>query len=176
MQHRAADKLHVVVHHIPCNLVAAGHPVVLVVGFVALDVHAVAGGAEVAVVVGGGHLHHLVLGKSASRLLDHRESLGQDGVEHFLRLLIRCLLEMFNALVQFLFLFDRHVILVLDTFFQLSQLGLFRLYLLADTLLEFEGFGSQLVIGQLMNLRIRLEARIQVGFHLFEVSVGLSAE
>ena len=78
---------------------------------------------------------------------DHRESLRQDGVKHLLRLLIRCLFEMFNALVQLLLFFDRHVILVLDTLFQLCQLCLLRLYLLADTLFEFEGLGAQLVVG-----------------------------
>ncbi len=58
MQHRAADELHVVMHHIPGSGVAARHPGVLPLGIVALYRHIVVRGAQVAVLFCGLHPYH----------------------------------------------------------------------------------------------------------------------
>ena len=172
----AADELHVVVDHIPRNLVAAGHPVVVVVGLVALDIHAVESGTEVAVVVSRSHLHNLVLGEAASRFLNYRECLGKYLIEHFLCFVVRDFFEVLDMFVDFLFLAHGHIILLLDTLAQLCELGFLRLNFLAYALLEFEGLCTEPVVGKLVDLRIGLKAGVEIGFHLLEVAVGLSAE
>ncbi len=172
VQHHAANQLHVVVHHVPCNHVAAGHPMVLVNGFVlpvvaGYDAHAVALHGQRAVVVGGGHHHLLVLGKAACRLFHHAEGFGQYVVQHFLRLVIRLLLKFVYLLVYLLLLGHGHVIFLLDAQPQGAQLLLLGLHLFANALLELYGLGTQLVVSQFLNLGINLQCGIEERFHLF---------
>ena len=82
VEHHTADQLHIVVHHVPCHHVAAGHPAVLVDGLVAVDSDEVlALQGQLAVGLGGRHLDSLVVGEAAGSLLDHGEHLGQRGVK-----------------------------------------------------------------------------------------------
>ena len=56
MKHDAADKLYVVVDHVPSHLVSTCHPVVVVDGFAVVDFNEVfALGGEFAVEIGRGH-------------------------------------------------------------------------------------------------------------------------
>ena len=76
VQDGAAEELHVVVNHVPLRLVAAGHPVVVVDGLVALDVHEVMAGSQFAVEVGGRHLHVGVVGEALGGALHDGEGHG----------------------------------------------------------------------------------------------------
>ena len=53
MQHHAAKELHVVVHHVPCNSVARGQPLILPNGGIAIEFHGVDFSGHFAVPVGG---------------------------------------------------------------------------------------------------------------------------
>ena len=55
MEHRTSEELNVEVYHVPLQVVAACHPVVVVDGLVALNVHEVVRGGEVAVEIRRGH-------------------------------------------------------------------------------------------------------------------------
>ena len=84
-QHDAAEELHVVVYHFPLQVVAAGHPVVLVDGLLAFDAHEVVRGGEFAVEVGGRHFDFFVLREAASRVLHDGEGFGhhlREGLFH----------------------------------------------------------------------------------------------
>ena len=86
MEHHAAEELHVVVHHLPFQVVAAGCPVVVVDGLVAIDgdkvLARVAG--QFAVEVVGRDDGLLVLCEAACRLLDDGIDLGHHLVEGLL--------------------------------------------------------------------------------------------
>ena len=181
VEHDAADELDVVVDHVPGDHVAARHPLVLIDGLVLPvvagdDVDAVAFDGQFAVVVGGGDDHLAVFGEAASRFLDDAEGLGQNVVEDFLSLVVGIFLQFVDALVDFLFLVDGHVVLFLDALAQGGQFVLLGLDLLADALLELDGFGAELVVGEFLNLGINLKGGVEVGFDLFQVAVGLGAE
>ena len=110
MQHHAAEELHVVVHHVPLCVVAAGNPVVLVDSLVALDAHKVLRGGEFAVEVGGGHGDFLVLREAACRFLHDGEGIGQCGVEGFLEAFEHFLFEFVYLVEDDFAVFDRRVL------------------------------------------------------------------
>ena len=84
MQDGTADELHVIMDHVPGDLIAAGDPVVLVYGGVAFDMYEVVIDTEVTVELGGGHLDELVLRETACSGLHDGESLRKDLVEALL--------------------------------------------------------------------------------------------
>ncbi len=181
VEHHAADELHVVVDHVPCDHVAAGHPLVLVDGLVLAvgagdDVDVVALHGELAVVVGGGDDDFAVLGKAASGLLHYAKSLGKNLVQHLLGLVVRLLLQLVDTLVELLFLGHGHVVFLFDALAQGGQFVLLGFHLFADALLELDGLGTQLVVVQFLNLGINLKCGIEEGFHLLQVAVGLGAK
>ena len=94
MEHGAAEELHIVVDHVPHGLVAAGHPVVVVDGLVALDIDEVVARSQLAVEVGGGDLDVLVVGEALGGALHDGEGHGADLVEDFLEDLQLLLLEL----------------------------------------------------------------------------------
>ena len=98
MQHRATEELHVVVNHVPHGLVAASHPVIVVDGFVAVDVHKVVTSSQFAVEVGGCDHDVLVVGEALSGALDDGESNGTNLIQH----LFKDLQLVFLQLVDFL--------------------------------------------------------------------------
>ena len=84
VEHHAADQLHVVVHHVPFHLVAAGHPFVFIDRLVAVDGDEVLSGAgKLAVGLGGGDFDSVVVFEAASRLLHHGKHFGEHAVEVF---------------------------------------------------------------------------------------------
>ncbi len=95
VQHDAAEELHVVVHHLPFQVVAACRPVVVVDGLVAVDGDEVLAGVggQLAVEVVGRDDGLLVLGEAAGGLLHNGEHLGHHLVQgrlvHFERLFLQ---------------------------------------------------------------------------------------
>ena len=176
VQHHAANDLHIVVHHVPGDFVAAGHPMVLVDGLIALDGDAGVGGGQVAVVVGGGDGHRLVGGEALGGLLHHGEGLGQYLVEHLLSLLVAVLLQVVDALVEALLLVDGHVVFLVDAGAQGGQLGLLGVDGGAYLLLEFDGLGAQAVVVEGCDGGVDGQGGVEEGLHLLQVALALVAE
>ena len=107
----AADQLNVVMHHVPGDFVAAGHPLVVVDSLVAVDGHEVVVCGEVAVEVVGFHNDFRVLGKAAGRRLDDCKSLGKYLVQGLLDGLV-LVLDEFVGFGRQLFLFGYGNVLV----------------------------------------------------------------
>ena len=86
MQGNTAEQLHVVVNHLPFQVVAACRPVVVVDGFVAVDGDEVFRGIgrKVAVEIGRGDDGFFVLGEASSRFLHDAEGDGHHFIEGFL--------------------------------------------------------------------------------------------
>ena len=84
MEHGTTEELHVVVDHVPLQVVTAGHPMVVIDGLVAVDMHKVLGGSQLAVEIVGRYHHFLVLGEAAGGFLHDAEGHGEHFVEgHF---------------------------------------------------------------------------------------------
>jgi len=82
MKHDAADELHAIVHHVPGDFVAAGHPAVLPDGIVAVDAHKFAALAcEFAVESGCFDYDGVAFGEAFGRLAHSCENYGQMVVE-----------------------------------------------------------------------------------------------
>ncbi len=176
VKHHTADELHVVVHHVPRDFVAAGHPVVLVEGAVALDGDGGVGGSEVAVAVGGGDLDGLVLRETLGRLLDDGEGLGQDIIEDLLGLVVRLLLQLVDAFVEAFLLADGHVVLRLDALAHGGQLGLLGLDGQTYLILELQRLGTQLVVAQRRDGGVHRQAGIEERLHGLHVALALVAK
>ena len=106
MEHSAAEKLHVVVDHVPHGLVAAGHPVVVIDGAVAVDVDKVVACSQFAVEVGGSDHDVLIVGEALGSALDNGEGLGANLVEHLLEDLELFLLKLVYLLEDRLAVLD----------------------------------------------------------------------
>ena len=100
----AADELHVIMHHVPFQHIAASHPCVGVYSLVAFYCDVVETGGEFAVHVGGGNFHCLIFGETACCILYDCESLWQ----HFVELDFEDFLDVFfrflYVVVEFLLL------------------------------------------------------------------------
>ena len=85
VEHLTAEELHIVVNHLPFQVVSASRPVVVVDGLVAVDGDEVFGGVggQLAVEVGGRDDGLLVLGKAACGVFHNAESHGHHVVEGF---------------------------------------------------------------------------------------------
>ncbi len=83
VEHNSAEQLHVVMHHVPRNLISAGNPMVLVYCLVAVDAHEVVCGGKLAVKVCGGYGYFLVLCEAACCFAHNGESVGQYLIELF---------------------------------------------------------------------------------------------
>jgi hypothetical protein len=123
--------------------------------------------------VGSGDHHLLVLGKTACRVLDYGESLGKDFVENSLRLVVRDLLKIVDALVELFLLVDGHVVFIFDAFAQGSQLVLLLADLVADSFFEFYCLGTKLVIGKFFDSGIDFQCSFNIGIDLFKVALRL---
>ena len=90
MQHDTTEELHIIVHHIPCDLITAGHPVVVIDRFLADDLNEVIAriGCEVLIHLGSRHLDRLTLRKTMCRRFDDRKSLRQNLLQYFFVLIL----------------------------------------------------------------------------------------
>ena len=173
MQHHAAEELHVVVHHVPFRVVAAGNPMVLVDSLVALDAHKVLRGGEFAVEVGGGHGDFLVLREAACRFLHDGEGIRQCGVEGFLVTLEHFLFEFVYLVEDDFAVFDRRVLNLGveggNLFLDVVGRGL-------NGLLQFLGFAAQAVVGEFFDAFGGFFHFVHPRLYEFHVARGLVAE
>ena len=151
----ATEELHVVVHHVPVDLVAAGCPLVVVDSLVTVDGDEVVLriGSELAVEIGRCHHGVSVLRKAAGGVLDDGESHGHDLVEGFLQLIEHLLVLLVYLVEDRLTLIDRRV-LNLGT--ELGNLFLVRLGSVLHVILYLLALGTELVVGQFLNVRVGL--------------------
>ena len=155
VEHLTTEELHVVVHHFPLQVVAAGCPVVVVVGFVAIDADEVVArvASQLAVEVSGCHHSLFVLGETACRLLNDAESHRHHLVECFL-------IDFEYFLVNLVYLVEDSLTLVDRCFFNLSfELFYLSLLLFGRILhirLDLFCLGAQLVVVESLNLWVSL--------------------
>ncbi len=108
MEYHAADKLHVVVHHIPFYLVAPGKPAVVIYGFVAVNFHEIlSGSGEVAVKLCGGYLYSGACCKTCGSLSECGKYCGEMLVELVLDSVEDVLFMLINLVPEWLTFFKR---------------------------------------------------------------------
>ena len=98
VQHHATEQLHIIVHHVPRDLVAAGHPVVMIDRLVAFYLHEVKPrvSSQITVQLRCGNHQTLVLRETASRRFDDCKSLRK----HLSQLLFIDVLDLFLEFVH----------------------------------------------------------------------------
>ena len=174
MKHRAANELHVVVNHVPRHLIAAGLPVVIVDGFVALYVEeVVAIGSQLAVEVGSCNLDGFVLGKAACCILHN----GKYHRKHVVEFIFYALENLFLEFVDFSP--QRFSFLIIQRFdfgFNACNLVALRFHILLNLLLDSGTACTQLIVRQLLYLGINLLNFTHVGHEFLQVTIALVAE
>ena len=151
VQDGTPEELHVVVHHIPGDLIATSEPVVLIDGHIILDADEVVADAEVAVKVRSLDADLGVLCEAATRALDDGEGLGMDFVEDDLELVEDLLLELVYLGPDSFALIE---LLAFDAGLEFFYLSTFAGYVVADTLTERGGAGTQVVVRQCIDLGV----------------------
>ena len=171
VKHHAAEELHVVVHHVPLDVIASGHPVCGIDGLVAVDGDEVLLGGKVAVEIGSRNHDGVVLGKAACRILHDGEGLGQYLVEFLLDLVV----DTFGRGVYVL----RYLLLVRE-----RSLGQLQLGLLLDDMCLVGGdevgyllhqggaAGAELIVREFLYRRIYLLDLVYVRLYLFAILIG----
>ena len=91
VKYDTTKELHIVVYHLPLQVVATRQPVCGVDSLVALDCNEILAGSQVAVEVVGCNLHSLVLSESASCVLHNGKCLWKNLIENLLNLLVDAL-------------------------------------------------------------------------------------
>ncbi len=175
IEDNAADELDVIMHHVPGNLIAAGHPVVVPDGFVALDLHKVAAlGGQEFIELGSRHLHGLVLGEAAGGALHNGVGLRQELVQDFLDGGI----FVFDEFVAFRS--QRFLFLHGDVFFHLQldfrDAVLEGLLHRSNFVLQRLAVRTELIIGKAVYLRIDGKNLVQDRTDYLHVPVTLAAE
>ncbi len=152
MQDNATDELHIVMHHIPFYEVTAGHPFVGILSFVTHDVYVIEFGGQLAVVVSGRNLHNIILFKAAGGNTHYGKSLGKYLVEHHFYLSCDFFLQLVYFVPIFFLFVDIHLGIILDARLHFVDFGLLFLYSFLDNLLKFQGFGTQFIVAQLVDM------------------------
>ena len=175
VQNGTAEELYVVVYHFPFQVVAAGSPVVVVDGLVAVDGDEVVGriACQLAVELSGCNYRLFVLGEAACRILHNAEGCGQYLVECYL-VVVECFFLQFVYLVEDTFtLIDG---CVLDGSFQLGYLLALCFAGILYILLYFLGFGTELVIAQGLDVGVFSLYLFYDGLNELHVACRLVAE
>ncbi len=104
VKHHATNQLHIIVHHIPANLIAARSPRSVIHSLVAVNIHKVVAtiGSEVLVLLRRRYHNRFILGKTTSRRFHNGKGFGQHLVEHRLIVLFYLLLEFVYLRIDFL--------------------------------------------------------------------------
>ena len=174
MQDYTADELDIVMHHVPCDLVAAGHPVVVPYGIIPIYLHEIPDSTQVTVEISGPDADDGILLEPPRSGLHHRKCLRKNLVEHILYLLIYFLHKPVRLRGKLLFLIERNVLVQLRLY--VGNPGLIRCSPLPDTLPEFLRFGTELIIRKPVYLGICSQHLVEDRSELFEVTLGLGAE
>ncbi len=175
VQHHAAEELHVVVDHVPLQIVAAGEPVGGVYGLVALDGDEILLGGQVAVEIVGRHHHGLVLCEAAGRILHDGERLGQDLVQLLLDLLVDALDGLVHLLRIVLLVVQRDVV-ALELGLQIDDVGFVAGDGVGDALHQSGRAGAQFVVRKGFDRGIDRLDLLHIGLNLLAVLVGFRAE
>ena len=173
VQDNAAEKLHVIVYHVPHRVISAGHPMVVVAGRVALDVHEIEPGRQLAVEIVGRDAHLFVGGKTLGRGLHDGEHHGQD--------LVQGLLVTFqHVFLQLVYLREERGTVLNRCLLHLSlHLRNLRLDVIGrrlHVLLHFLRLGAQLIVTQCLNGRISFLDFFHNRLNQLHVPRGLVAE
>ena len=151
VQHYASEELHVIMHHVPCGVVSAGSPMVVVEGFVTINVNKVVCGGQFAVKVCGTDNHIFTLGKTSCRTLHDGEGFGHHLVELLLHAVKYVFLQFVNLVEEYFAVFNREgFYLVFNGLYFFLNIISTVLYLL----LQFPCFGSKAIVVELVDVNV----------------------
>ena len=171
VQGDTAKELYIVVYHIPFHLVAAGSPLVVVDGFVAVDGDEVVGGvgSQLAVKIVGRHYGLLVFREASGGVFDDAESYGHHFVECLLVLVEGHLLNVVDFVEYLLTLVDG---CVLDGGAQLVYFLALLLGRILHVCLYLLGLGTQFVVAKRLDRGVDALHRLYKGLYQFHVTGG----
>ena len=153
MQYYTAEELHVVVYHVPLEVIASGCPVVVVYGLVSVNCYKVVLRVccQLTVEVGCRNYSLLVLGKSSCSVLDDTERCWHNLVKSLLVDVEHLFVELVDLVEYLLPFIDRGVF---DSCLEFFNLGFLLLCRILNISLYLLSLGSQLVVAQFLNIGI----------------------
>ena len=175
VQDDTADELDIIVNHVPGNLVAAGNPVVLPNGLVALDGDEFAAfGCQLPVKICCSNLYGGVLRKAACGRLNYCKCLGKDFVQDDLDGVVLVLHQLVALACKSLL--AGYGDILLQFFLNLCYTVFKGLLHLTDT--GFEGLRvcTKLIVREFVNFRVDGQNLVKDGLYCLHVPVTLSAE
>ena len=175
VKNNTTKELNIIVDHIPLNVVTTRSPVCRVDSLVTFDSHKVLYRSKVSIKRCCSNLDSLILCKSARSILNNRKGLWQNLLEHILNLVLYNHLTLLDILRDALLLRNRDI-WVLKSDLLLCNMLLIRSNILGNLTAQRSGSCTQLIVSQLLDLRIYLLDFKHIRLNLLTVLVGLTAE
>ena len=145
MEHHATYQLYIVMNHVPCDFITASHPVVVVNGLIAIYLHKIKTGSQIAVEIIGSHHHRLVFRKATSGIFYDGKHLGQHLVQNLFIPFFDIFVQIIYLAINALALFYRQL---LNRAFQLSYLIFLRLHMCGNALLNYLCASTKIIVAQ----------------------------
>ena len=173
VQNDATKQLHVIMHHIPSNLIAAGHPVILINRLVAFDLYEVVCGCQITIKVCRFDSNGFVLSKAPCRRFHYGECLRHHLIEGLFKAFEDIFLQLIDLRENSFAVFDR-------CFFDLSFQFVYFLFNIIGRVLHFFlqllCLCAQSVIIQFIDCRIDGFNLFDKGLNQLHVALRLVAE
>ena len=170
----AADKLDIIMDHIPGDLVSAGHPMVVPYGIISVNLHKILGCTQYAVEFSGFHPYSLVLLESACRRFHHCKRDRKYLVKHLLYVLVHFLDQFVRLGGKRLLLVERDILL--QFFLYLRDPFLIAGNPLTDNTSKLSRLLPQLIIRKAVYFRIGSQHLLEDRLQLLQVPFRLGPE
>ena len=171
VQNDATYELNIVVNHVPRNLVAPSHPMVLVNRLIALNRDEIVLDAQVFIEISCRNFHCLVLSEPAGRGFHYRESFRKNFVESLLDCIVLILHDLIRLCCQSLLFIHRYILIQLLLDFGDALLE--RCFAFSQLRPKLIRLGPEFVIRQFIYWPVCRKDLIQDRFQLFHVPVRL---
>ena len=109
MQHNSTEQLHIVVHHIPCDFVTTGHPMISINGFVAFNSDKIMSSSQFSIKICGSNHNFFVFEETASRIFHNGKSFRKSYIQRLFQFFGYFVFNFINLFPNFLSFFQFNV-------------------------------------------------------------------
>jgi len=174
MQYHTTEKLYIIMHHIPGNLITTSYPMILpdsLFTFYPYEITSLC--SQIAIHFGSCDLDFFILGETTCRIFYNRKSCRQHIIQCLFVFVEHLFLQLVYLIENRLTFFD---VCCFDSCFQVCNLLSLCNCRILDILFQFFCLGTQLIVRQLLDFRIYFLYLVYPRLNLFHVTSSLVSE
>ncbi len=146
MQHHAADKLHIIMNHIPLYFGTSRHPRRIIISLIPNNIDAFESGGQITIHSRGSNFHFIVVGKPFGCFFYHGKSFRKNIIQYFLGFLINLFFQPVDFQINLFFIINRYRFIIFSFFFQHSHLLFVFVHIFINAFTKLRGFGPEAII------------------------------